>query len=69
MTKRPLEGLRVADFSWFGAGPIAANTLSQFGAEVIRVESEAKLDGLRVGAPTPLNPDGSPKAGYYMSGY
>jgi crotonobetainyl-CoA:carnitine CoA-transferase CaiB-like acyl-CoA transferase len=69
MTKRPLEGLRVADFSWFGAGPIAANTLSQFGAEVIRVESEAKLDGLRVGAPTPLNPDGTPKAGYNMSGY
>ncbi|MEO8539948.1 MAG: CoA transferase [bacterium] len=69
MPKRPLEGLRVADFSWFGAGPIAGNTFSQFGAEVIRVESEAKLDGLRVGAPTPLNPDGTPKSGYNMSGY
>lgn len=69
MSKRPLEGLRVADFSWFGAGPIAGNTLAQFGAEVIRVESEAKLDGLRNGAPTPLNPDGTPKAGPNMSGY
>ncbi|MGE3075764.1 MAG: CaiB/BaiF CoA transferase family protein [Dehalococcoidia bacterium] len=69
MSKRPLEGLRVADFSWFGAGPIAGNTFSQFGAEVIRVESEAKLDGLRVGAPFPLNPDGTPKTGYNVSGY
>lgn len=69
MTKRPLEGLRVGDFSWFGAGPIAGNTLAQFGAEVIRVESEAKLDGLRRGHPFAMNPDGSFKEGYNVSGY
>ena len=69
MTKRPLEGLRVADFSWFGAGPIAGNTLSTFGAEVIRVESETKLDSLRRVHPFAMNPDGSFKGGYNVSGY
>ena len=48
---RPLDGVRVADFSWFGAGPIAGRTLADFGAEVIRVESEARVDGLRLGQP------------------
>lgn len=45
--KLPLEGLKVADFSWFGAGPICAQNLGRFGATVVRVESEAHLDGLR----------------------
>jgi crotonobetainyl-CoA:carnitine CoA-transferase CaiB-like acyl-CoA transferase len=69
MPKRPLEGLRVADFSWFGAGPIAGNTLSTYGAEVIRVESETKIDSLRVVHPFALNEDGSFKTGYNVSGY
>lgn len=49
--RRPLAGIRVADFSWFGAGPIAGRTLADFGADVIRIESEAKIDGLRQGEP------------------
>lgn len=69
MTKLPLEGIRVADFSWFGAGPIGAQTLCTFGAEVIRIESEAKLDGLRTAQPVALNPDGTPKTSYNASGY
>lgn len=69
MPKRPLEGLRVADFSWFGAGPIAGNTLSTYGAEVIRVESETKIDSLRVVHPFAMNQDGSFKTGYNVSGY
>ena len=69
MAKRPLEGLRVADFSWFGAGPIAGNTLSTFGAEVVRVESETKVDSLRTVHPFALNPDGTFKTGYNVSGY
>lgn len=66
---RPLEGIRVGDFSWFGAGPIAGNTLSTFGAEVIRVESETKVDSLRRVHPFAMNPDGSFKTGYNVSGY
>ena len=69
MAKRPLEGIRVADFSWFGAGPIAGNTLSTYGAEVVRVESETKIDALRRVHPFAMNPDGTFKGGYNVSGY
>ena len=69
MTALPLEGIRVADFSWFGAGPIAAQTLGTFGAEVVRVESETKVDSLRVVHPFAMNPDGTFKSGYNVSGY
>lgn len=69
MTALPLEGLRVADFSWFGAGPIAAETLATFGAEVVRVESETHVDSLRVVHPFAMNPDGTFKSGYNVSGY
>lgn len=60
----PLAGLRVADFSWFGAGPIAGRTLADFGAEVIRVESEARVDGLRLGQPQKPG-----KSGYNVCAY
>ncbi len=69
LPKRPLDGIRVTDCSWFGAGPIAGMYLSCLGAEVIRLESEAKMDGLRIGAPAALNPDGTSKTGYNVSGY
>lgn len=62
--KLPLEGIKVADFSWFGAGPICAENLGRFGATVVRVESEAHVDGLRMVAPFP---DG--KTGLNVSGY
>ena len=61
---RPLAGIRVADFSWFGVGPIAARTLANFGADVIRVESEARVDGLRHGEP--IKPG---KSGYNVCAY
>lgn len=61
---RPLDGVRVADFSWFGAGPIAGRTLADFGAEVIRVESEARVDGLRLGQPQKPG-----KTGYNICAY
>ena len=52
-TKQPLEGIKVADFSWFGAGPICAENLASFGATVVRVESESHVDGIRTVAPFP----------------
>jgi len=60
----PLEGIRVADFSWYGAGPIGTQTLAWYGAEVIRIESEARVDGLRLTQPSPPG-----KTGYNVSGY
>lgn len=61
----PLAGVRVADFSWFGAGPIAGEVFANLGAEVIRVESEAHLDGLRIGQPVPPGKEGPNVCGYY----
>jgi benzylsuccinate CoA-transferase BbsF subunit len=61
---KPLSGVKVADFSWFGAGPICAENLATFGATVVRVESEAHLDGLRAVGPFPPG-----KNTYNVSGY
>ncbi|MGH1493155.1 MAG: CoA transferase [Acidimicrobiales bacterium] len=47
----PFAGLRVADFSWIGVGPITAKNLADHGATVVRVESANRIDGLRVQPP------------------
>jgi len=60
----PLTGIHVADFSWFGAGPICSQALATFGAEVVHVESETHVDGLRLIAPFPID-----KTGHNVSGW
>ena len=40
----PLSGVRVADFSAHAAGPFAGLMLAELGAQVIKVESAARLD-------------------------
>jgi benzylsuccinate CoA-transferase BbsF subunit len=62
--KLPLEGVKVADFSWFGAGPICGRLLADYGATVVRVESETHVDALRTVAPFAKG-----KTGYNVSGY
>ena len=47
MDRLPLEGIRVADFTWALSGPYSLEWLSVMGAEVIRIESTLRPDGLR----------------------
>src|SRR5437016_13124960 len=45
----PLADLKVLDFSWAGVGPITVKYLADHGATVVRVESHARYDVVRLG--------------------
>lgn len=60
----PLDGVRVADFSWVWAGPYCTMHLAYLGAEVIKIESLARLDLMRR---LPIAPRGV-KPGFDSSG-
>ena len=51
MNKLPLEGIRVLDFCQMWAGPHATEWLSVMGAEVIKLETNIRVDYTTVGAP------------------
>jgi crotonobetainyl-CoA:carnitine CoA-transferase CaiB-like acyl-CoA transferase len=55
---RPLDGVRILDFTAFWAGPAATHLLRTLGAEVIKVEARRRPDGMRMATIAPVtDPD------------
>ncbi|MXZ63295.1 MAG: CoA transferase [Chloroflexi bacterium] len=48
---RAFEGIKVADFAWFGVGPLISKGLADHGATVVHVESATRIDGTRLNPP------------------
>lgn len=63
---RPLAGVRILDFFWLGAGPMASLVLGHLGAEVIKIESAERIDKIRDGGPYPAQADPD-EAGIFAS--
>jgi len=63
----PFSGLKVADFSWIGVGPMTSKYLADHGATVVRVESESRPDNLRGVAPFKDGIRGWDRSQFYAS--
>src|SRR5207247_11119137 len=62
-----LSDLKILDFSWVGVGPITVKYLADHGATVVRVESHARLDVVRLGPPWHDAKPGIERSHFYAS--
>ncbi len=51
--RQPLAGIRIVDFTWAIAGALGTRLLADLGADVIKIESENRLDPIRHIGPQP----------------
>jgi benzylsuccinate CoA-transferase BbsF subunit len=61
----PLQHVKIADFSWFVAGPLCVRYLADYGAQVIKVETGRRVDGVRTHPPYKDNIPGVNRSGYF----
>ena len=66
-TRLPLDGIRVADFSWVGAGPFLTKPLADHGADVVKIESRIRVDPIRSMAPFQDGVAGLDRSGYFAN--
>lgn len=59
------KGLKVADFTWVGVGPLITKYLADFGATVVRIESSLSPDTMRLSAPFKDGVPGIDRSGYF----
>jgi len=64
--KKPLEGIKVVGFTWALTGPITSKTLADYGAEVIKIESNSRLDIHRTLPPFKDGVPGLNRAAYFQ---
>jgi benzylsuccinate CoA-transferase BbsF subunit len=63
----PFRGLRVADFSWVIAAPLATQYFAIGGADVIRIESRSRPEVLRSAPPFPTEERGANGTAYFAN--
>ncbi|KOV95534.1 MULTISPECIES: CaiB/BaiF CoA transferase family protein [unclassified Streptomyces] len=66
-SRLPLDGVRVADFTWVGAGPFLTKPLADHGADVIKIESRTRTDPIRSMAPFRDGRPGVNRSGYFAN--
>jgi crotonobetainyl-CoA:carnitine CoA-transferase CaiB-like acyl-CoA transferase len=69
MARPPLDGVRVADFTWVWAGPYCTLQLAHLGADVIRIETRTRPCITRVLPPWPEGRNGGLNRSGYFNQY
>lgn len=62
---KPLEGVKIVDFTWSMAGPFAVKFLADYGATVVHVESATHPEFFRVSGPYKDRIPGINRSGYF----